>query len=85
MFSLKNRTKNVFNFLKKGEDKSSHGLCLSDRGTTTLSTYSTWPSDVFPGFQPTYPSYDEPSRLRQSMYGTCGKWFGVFCTFSRHE
>ena len=75
-------------FKNSGEQIVSRGLCLS-RSWHKITLVLTTPGAfwiVFPGFQPSYPRYDEPSSLlRQSgCVDICSKRFGVFCTFRRH-
>ena len=79
----------TYNFFKnRGEQIESRGLCLS-RSWHKITLVLTAPGAiwiVFPGFQPSYPRYDEPSSLlRQSgCVDICSKRFGLFCTFRRH-
>ena len=79
----------TYNFFKnRGEQIESRGLCLS-RSWHKITLVLTAPGAiwiVFPGFQPSYPRYDEPSSLlRQSgCVDICSKQFGMFCTFRRH-
>ena len=79
----------TYNFFKnRGEQIESRGLCLS-RSWHKITLVLTAPGAfwiVFPGFQPSYPRYDEPSSLlRQSgCVDICSKRFNLFCTFRRH-
>ena len=75
-------------YIFRGGQIESRGLCLS-RSWHKITLVLTAPGAfwiVFPGFQPSYPRYDEPSSLlRQSgCVDICSKQFGMFCTFRRH-